>query len=423
MKSIVLPNDLEEIGWSAFYYCTGLTSIVIPENVTVIGEKAFKQCGSLSYIIFKPQAEPSYCNWSFEESVFSECFDEDVEAKMYVPSRKTYQHGIEMISFDKDEYTYTGQSPEVNWRNNTPWAASMTTLGLYSSAGEYSKTFVASFTDIGQNVKIPYNYTIKKAPSELTIHNQTELASLNMGDEVFIEWTCDAPHTSLGILPDEENTSIVDIEKVIVYENGDEAPKYKMVANYVGSCELRLQAYGSPNYEPAIATIAITVGPYSETPIPCIAPIISFKDGKLQLTSATEGASIYYTLDTPDRTSDAVAENGEVELACQYIITAYASAEDYEDSKTVTATLYFIDANDGVETAIETPTRRGVVVSATDGFLTISGLNDGESVSIYSINGSLLATYASVASTATYSGTSGDIVIIKIGEQSIKVQL
>ncbi len=423
LKSIVLPNDLEEIGWSAFYYCTGLTSIVIPENIKVIGGKAFKQCGSLSYILFKPQIEPSYCNNRKEEVAFAECFDEDIESKMYVPSRKTYQHGIEMISFDEDEYTYTGQSPEVSWRNNTLWAVSMITSGLSSSAGDYSKTFVASFADLGQTVKIPYKYTINKAPSELTIHNQADFACLTVGEEVFIEWSCDAPHTSIGIIPgDDGNTSIVDVERVIVYEDGEKVTKYKIVANNIGSCELCLQAYGSPNYEPAIATIAITVERDSEPSTPCSAPTISFADGKLQLTSTTEGASVYYTLDTPDRVADAVAENGEVELTCQYIITAYASAEGYANSDTVTATLYFIN-KDADDTAIETPIQRGIIVSSTGGFLTISGLDNRESVSIYSLSGTLLSTSTAANGTVTYNGTSGDIVIVKIGEQSIKVQM
>ncbi len=78
---------------------------------------------------------------------------------------------------------------------------------------------------------------------------------------------------------------------------------------------------------------------------------------------------------------------------------------------------------DSDETAIDTPIHRGIAVIATAGSLTISGLNDGESISIYSIVGSLLSKSTAVAGTAIYNGTSGDIVIVKIGEQSIKVQL
>ncbi len=151
--------------------------------------------------------------------------------------------------------------------------------------------------------------------------------------------------------------------------------------------------------------------------------MISFKDGVLQLISETEGAKYHYSIATPDTKENVFSEDGVCELACKYNITAYASAEGHTNSETVTATLYFIAQNVDDETAINTPTQRGIVVSATDGNLTICGLNDGESIRVYSISGSLLATSTAVAGTATYSGTSGDIVIVKIGEQSIKVQL
>ncbi len=95
----------------------------------------------------------------------------------------------------------------------------------------------------------------------------------------------------------------------------------------------------------------------------------------------------------------------------------------YQDTEPWKSSFKNIVEFDSEETAIDTPTQRGIVVSTTGGYLTISGLNDGESISIYSIGGSLLAKFTAVAGTATYNGTSGDIVIVKIGEQSIKVQL
>ncbi len=67
--------------------------------------------------------------------------------------------------------------------------------------------------------------------------------------------------------------------------------------------------------------------------------------------------------------------------------------------------------------------QRGIVVSAAGGQLSISGLQDGENVSLYSINGALLDTGTAVDGTVTFSSVSGKIVIVKIGEQSIKVQL
>ena len=48
--SLIIPNSVTEIGESAFYGCTGLTSIKIPERVTKIGESAFYGCTNLTSI-------------------------------------------------------------------------------------------------------------------------------------------------------------------------------------------------------------------------------------------------------------------------------------------------------------------------------------------------------------------------------------
>ncbi len=43
--SLIIPNSVTEIGWSAFRYCTGFTGdLVIPNSVTTIGGSAFSGC-------------------------------------------------------------------------------------------------------------------------------------------------------------------------------------------------------------------------------------------------------------------------------------------------------------------------------------------------------------------------------------------
>ena len=51
--SLIIPNGVTEIGYSAFGGCTGLTSITIPESVTNIGGEAFVNCAGLSEVIYK----------------------------------------------------------------------------------------------------------------------------------------------------------------------------------------------------------------------------------------------------------------------------------------------------------------------------------------------------------------------------------
>lgn len=65
---ICLPDDLENIGQYAFYYCTKLTSLVVPNSVTIIEDGAFANCSSLTSVTIGRNVETiangafQYCN-------------------------------------------------------------------------------------------------------------------------------------------------------------------------------------------------------------------------------------------------------------------------------------------------------------------------------------------------------------------------
>ena len=50
LVSVLLPNTIISISYSAFNGCSGLTSIEIPSSVTSIGDSAFRDCSSLTSI-------------------------------------------------------------------------------------------------------------------------------------------------------------------------------------------------------------------------------------------------------------------------------------------------------------------------------------------------------------------------------------
>ena len=50
LTSVTIGNNVNSIGSSDFYNCTGLTSITIPNSITSIGEQAFYYCSSLKSI-------------------------------------------------------------------------------------------------------------------------------------------------------------------------------------------------------------------------------------------------------------------------------------------------------------------------------------------------------------------------------------
>lgn len=154
----------------------------------------------------------------------------------------------------------------------------------------------------------------------------------------------------------------------------------------------------------------------------CKNPSITFAEGKLHFESFTTGAVYHYTLTSNDVASNAYSQTGDVPLSAAYNILAYATADDYSPSDVVNATLYWIGDN-GEATGIINAKQRGVLASAKDGVITISGLKSDEKVSFYTVDGKLLGQTTAVNGTASYAvGTSG-VVIVKLGETSIKVAL
>lgn len=172
---------------------------------------------------------------------------------------------------------------------------------------------------------------------------------------------------------------------------------------------------------------AILAIPGTETEDPetkkCETPTIAFADGKLRFESATSGAVYHYTLTCSDVVADAYCESGVVALEAAYAITAYATADGYLQSEKASATLYWVEKATGTGTGIINAEKRGIVISARDGIVTLSGLSDGEKVSFYSTSGSLLGTATASGGVASAAFTSGQVVIAKVGQSSLKVSL
>ena len=152
---------------------------------------------------------------------------------------------------------------------------------------------------------------------------------------------------------------------------------------------------------------------------PCANPSVSYESGKLKFACETAGAKYHYTITDTDITSDALNENGEVSLSAAYNISVYATADGYTPSEKTEATLYWINAN--LETAnINLAKTRGIVASAHDGIVSISGLDNGEVVKFYAADGKLLGSSSAVGGVASCA-VSEKMVIAKIGMDTIKV--
>ena len=152
----------------------------------------------------------------------------------------------------------------------------------------------------------------------------------------------------------------------------------------------------------------------------CSTPSVSYGEGKLMFACETAGAKYHYTITDTDIKSDALSENGEVSLSAAYNISVYATADGYKASDKAEATLYWINANLDTGTNINMVKTRGVVASAHDGIICLSGLDNGEVVKFYAADGKYLGSSVAANGAASYA-VSESLVIAKVGKDSIKI--
>ena len=158
-----------------------------------------------------------------------------------------------------------------------------------------------------------------------------------------------------------------------------------------------------------------------DKPVPqCATPSISYESGELKFASETPGANYYYTISDKDMATDALNKNGKVSLSAAYDISVYATADGYSASEKAKATLYWVNANLENATNINQARTRGIVASAHDGIVSISGLDNGEVVKFYAADGKLIGSTSAVDGSASCA-VSETMVIAKFGDNAIKV--
>ena len=178
-------------------------------------------------------------------------------------------------------------------------------------------------------------------------------------------------------------------------------------------------AFG-PNYKYIYAWNPGEAGEDNKPVTQCSTPSISYESGKLMFACETAGAKYHYTITDTDIKSDALSENGEVSLSAAYNISVYATADGYKASDKAEATLYWINANLDNGTNINMVKTRGVVASAHDGIITLSGLDNGEVVKFYAADGKYLGSSVAANGSASYA-VNESLVIAKVGKDSMKI--
>ena len=154
----------------------------------------------------------------------------------------------------------------------------------------------------------------------------------------------------------------------------------------------------------------------------CATPTVSYESGELKFACETAGAKYHYTISDKDMATDAYCENGKVALSAAYEISVYATADGHSASEKAQATLYWLNANLKDATNINMAKTRGVVASAHDGIVSVSGLDNGEVVKFYAADGKYIGQAVATNGTASYA-VSEALVIAKLGNNTIKIAM
>ena len=115
--------------------------------------------------------------------------------------------------------------------------------------------------------------------------------------------------------------------------------------------------------------------------------------------------------------SNDIFKDSYIEYATLHVpssaISYYQTTEPWSGFGTIKA----IEGTEGIE-SVEA---RGIAIQSADGFVTISGLDNNETVSFYGIDGKSLGSATAINGTTSFAAQSGSIVVAKIGKENIKI--
>ena len=377
LTSITIPSSVTSLGDYCFPGCSGLTSITIPSSVTSLGDGCFQDCSGLTSITI-----PSSVT-SLGDYCFPGC------------------SGLTSITIPSSVTSLgDGCFQDCSGLTSITIPSSVTSLGgncFWNCSGLTSITIPSSVTSLGdfcfQGCSGLTSITI---PSSVTSLGGNCFLNCQKLETVYFEGKyCNSHYAGLKI----PTTSII-----------------KVPTEYLQGYK---DAFG-PNYKYIYAWNPGETGEDNKPVTQCSTPSISYGEGKLMFACETTGAKYNYTITDTDIKADALSENGEVSLSAAYNISVYATADGYKASDKAEATLYWINANLDNGTNINMVRTRGVVASAHDGIITLSGLDNGEVVKFYAADGKYLGSSVAANGSASYA-VNESLVIAKVGKDSMKI--
>ncbi len=430
LATLTLPQGLASLAHYCFYNCTNLISISLPESVTKLGGSNFNGCTNLQSVTLPATAT------EMRGEYFRNCSNLiSVRVPEGVKELGPCFSGCYNLTF-----VYLPQSIIKLGEGCFSGCRNLVSIDLPKGITELPRACFNGCSNL-TSIVLPEGIT---ELDEWCFSHCTNLSAINLPQGVtYLGRECFKMCTSFSAirlpkkLKDVGNYCFSGCENLTkVFCEWEQELMYVSIGSgafdYGSNCKLYVPQGCMALYKDTkawpnkFAEIIEYNKDEEEQPLPqCATPTITFTKGELNFNCTTEGAEFRYSLSTPDAKPFINVRDGKVTLDCQYHIEAYATAKGHLASEVITATLYFLSPDENDETALPTPTQRGVVVTITDGTIRINGLAQGESVSLYTTGGTLVSTTSATAGIAVLqaSSTLGSIAIVKIGGQALKVTL
>lgn len=367
--SVVIPSKVTYnstdytvtgIGDDAFNNCTGLTSVSIPESVTSIYNNAFYNCSGLTKAEFA--SIESLCKMTFLNSSSSPLYF----APLYIDGKEIKDLVIPNSVTSISSYAFYG----------CKGLTSVTIPDNVSSIGQYAFSYCSGFT----NVTLPNSLT---SIEDRVFQRCSGLTSIIIPDNV----------TSIGQFAFESCTSLTDITLPSSLTSIVNSAFYKCSAltsidipenvkdiGYTAFCrcnnltevlchavdvpslgssvfssspvanctlyvpEVSIEKYKSADQWNEFGKI-MAIESYVPPMKPCAKPTIDYANGTIVCKSETQGAECHYTYTIKlTSVSGEGTDNGSGIVGGKITVTAYATADGFEDSEKVTMTFDYKDS-------------------------------------------------------------------------------
>ena len=324
LTNVTIPNSVTSIGDFAFLGCSGLTSVTIPNSVTYIGESVFSGCSGLTNVNISDLA--AWCNISFSNDYANPLY---YAHHLFLNREEIIDLVIPNSVNSIGEWAFEGCSSLTS----ITIPNSVTSIGeyaFYNCSGLTSVNIPNSVTSIAESafsgckklssVVLPNELKLIKANA---FKNCTSLSSISIPEKVEVIYQ--SAFSGCGL----KEVKVLATKPPFAYDNT--FSNYN-IPLYVP--EASVSDYQSANPWSKFSSFKTLTGGDVEVK-KCATPVISYDNGRIVFSCATEGVEYSSSI------TDADIKNyttSSIQIGATYTIRVTATKNGYQNSDEATAT-------------------------------------------------------------------------------------